>query len=302
MQADKDEKKHATVEQLVDFLAKSVRDTFERTRRGVQGSLLAHLLRNEFPDLDYTALGLTKLGDLVRIAEQRGLVIRNKDVAHLELSPAAPAANANPMSRYRGPVDGDLLFVLPEIWRAVVLVGAQSRSFFNLTTSSITEIPTDSPKLSAAASDPTMVEIERVSQEDQMQWLKEFLISRDKADQAADEERLRRLLKGEIYSLGSALAQDWKSLRSRKVVEHVRRWATTHSVDPAIVLVPPRRAAHRAGPTSVEVPAPVTSAPSQATEAAVRRAVVAIVHDMTLAELETLSLPLRHVLRHFAVK
>ena len=88
-----------SVDELVDFIAYATKTHFERTGRGVDGSVLAYLVKEKFPGLNYVKLGLSKLGDAVRLGEERKLVLRNMNVRHLEVRPAQtssfPATSAS---------------------------------------------------------------------------------------------------------------------------------------------------------------------------------------------------------------
>jgi hypothetical protein len=127
-----------SVDELVEFITRCVRENYEKTGRGLDGSLLAYLVQREYPALDYIKLGLTKLGDAVRIAVGREQLTRNPSVRHLEVLPAqletAPPAASNDTTN-RG-----LLFVRPDLWRALVLWAPNSRAFFNRTTGELSEI------------------------------------------------------------------------------------------------------------------------------------------------------------------
>jgi hypothetical protein len=134
------------------------------------------------------------------------------------------------------------------------------------------------------------VVVDRIDQSVQIEWLREFLQSRGKLEND-DEEYLRSLMRGGMHEFGSSLAQDWKYLRSRKVVDHVKHWAKRNKIAEEQVLVPPSKDAKRK-----RVRDDATAVGS------IRRAVLAAVEEMPLSELENLSIPLRYVFRHFAAK
>lgn len=285
---DTPNKQPASVDELVDFIARTVRDHYERTKRGVAGSVLAYLLRQEYPGLDFVKLGITRLGDAVNLAVARELVQKNLSVTHLEVLPYNPDAEHPPQDPNRS-ARASLKFVKPELWRAAVLAPHGTHAFFHRRTGEIKSIESQED-LAAAKHDPELAEIESISEATQQQWLRTFLQSRGKVI-AEDDDTLSSLLRGDIRQFGSAILQDWKFLRSRNVVEHIRQWARRNTLPETMVLVPPSPYLRKA-----------TSEPQRASDDRVRQALLAALAEMPLEELERLIPFARYLLRHFIPK
>ncbi len=146
-----------SVDELVEFIAQATKAHFERTGRGVDGSVLAYLVKDKYPGLSYVKLGLSKLGDAVRLGEQRKLISRNPDAKHLEVRPAqtTPFPSASAQSSRD-------LFVAPELWRAAVLSRPDSHSFMHRTTGEVAQgAPGD---LERKRADDSFVEIDTISE------------------------------------------------------------------------------------------------------------------------------------------
>jgi hypothetical protein len=291
-------KRPASVEELVVFIAKSAREHYQKTGRGLEGSTLAYMVRLEYPELDYAKLGLHRLGDLVREAVAQKQIVRNQDVRHLEILPAPftllPTSAAPDGPPPKDPNQKAQWSVKPEIWRAVVLWSPNSVAFLNRTNGAITEVSSgDSARLQNVRKNPTFAEIKRVEQNAQIEWLRDFLNER-KLSTDGSRDRLLSILKGEIKDFGLHVAHDWKSLRSRKVVEFVRAWAIENGVGEETALVPLTK--ERKKSSSAD------ESPTIASEGKIRAAIVSAIQEMPLSELENISLPLRYVLRHFVAK
>jgi hypothetical protein len=282
-----------TLDDLVAFIGKRAKEHFERTGRGIEGSPLAYLVRHEFPELDYTKLGLGKLGDAVRVAEGRGLVKRNLAVRHLELSPVqkddGPVPRVTPEPSALG-----MSFVTPELWHPFVILKPLAISFYYPSTREVVQVdPSDGSRLRELRDKDSAVEVEPVEPETQATWLKEFLSVRGHTTAASNEE-LQTLIRGGINSLGSSLAQDWRYLRSRKVVEHVRQWAKRNGIEESLVLVPANPESKRKRIAS--------TVSRDGNGAAMRRAIIAAIEEMPETELEKLAIPLRYVVRYFKAR
>ena len=286
----------ASADELVKFISMSVLDHYQKTGASVDGSLLAFWVRREFPALSYPKLGLTKLGDAVRIATARNLISRNPNVKHLEVSPII--ANVTPPTEAAvAPPTRDAAYVRQDIWRAMVFVSQSAISFFSRSAKNLREIDrTDANTLRSLRADPQYVEVERVESSAQLQWLKEFLDSRGKLDENT-ENSLLDLIRGGLHKMGAAIARDWKAERSRHVVGHVRKWAAAHQIAEADVLTPASRDAKK-----TNSPDQLTDGHITKTEDAIRRALLATLEEMSLSELENIAIPIRHILRHFTVK
>jgi hypothetical protein len=291
-------KKPQSVDELVAFVARSAREHYQKTGKGLEGSTLAYMVRLEYPELDYAELGLHRLGDLVREAVAQKQIVRNKDVRHLEVLPAPfvllPTSATPDGPPEKEPIQKGQWSVKPEIWRAVVLWSPNSVAFLNRTNGTVTEVSSgDSARLQNMRKNPTFAEIERVEQNAQIEWLMDFLNER-KISTDGSHDRLLSILRGEIKTFGLQVAHDWRSLRSRKIVEIVRAWAIENGVDEETALVPLIKERKKSSSA--------TESPTIGSEEKVRAAIVSAIQEMPLSELENVSLPLRYVLRHFVAK
>jgi hypothetical protein len=278
-----------SVDELVEFIAQATKAHFDRTGRGVDGSVLAYLVKDKFPGLNYVRLGLSKLGDAVRLGEQRKLIARNPDAKHLEVRPAQTASF--PATSVSAESSRDL-FVAPDLWRAAVLSRPDSHSFMHRATGEVAQAaPGD---LERKRSDDSLVEVETISEHAQLQWLQEFLKTKAWPEQLDhDEGRLRILLRSRT-SFDPPTARDWKYFRARKAVEHIKQWAAHSGIPEAMVLEAPKS----------KVQSDPARRPSQhaGREDALRAATLAAIAEMSLEELGKLRVPLELVYRHFAPK
>jgi hypothetical protein len=86
------EKQPASADELVEFIASLAKEHHHRTGRGINGTVPAVLIREEYPALDYAKLGLSKLGDAVRLGEAKQRFQRKRTVQHLEVCPVPSVA------------------------------------------------------------------------------------------------------------------------------------------------------------------------------------------------------------------
>lgn len=280
-------KEPSSLDELLQSISDHTRDYHSRTGKPLPGSLLAHLIRQDFPGLNFTRFQLTKLGDAIRIAVDRGLVQRNAAVSHLEVSPveapkttaleAAPKVFARANSVVR-----------PELWRELVVSSAPRAAFFDPQTQKVRH-PQDVAE--EAAFRKAFVLIDRVPIQSQTSWLRDFLLARGVSFQDRTDA-LAEMVLGKIDDLGSAVARDWRVLRTGKIVEIVREWAKKNGISEDAVLVPKVPNRHRRAVNT-----------SQGSELErVRHALCEAIQEMPLAKLEEISLPLKYVLRHFVAK
>ena len=285
----------SSIDELLEFIVATVKSHYGRTGRGLDGSLLSHLVRQQFPELNYAKLGLTRLGDVVRAAMHRGLVARRTDVTHLVLLPIPQATqgitNPNPENHSAH----KLTYVRQDIWRAVVIPEPGVVSFLHRTTGELIRIQiAELTRLKQARADENLLEVPRATHEQQLAWLRDFLAAQQEPLILKDAD-LGELLRSGLKSLGSAISREWIQLRSRRVVEEVRSWAGRNGTNEELVLTPPKR-----------IEKSFRSALPQrghGGEEMVRQRILAAIGEMSDEELEScVRLPLRLVMRHFAPK
>jgi len=271
----------ASTDELIGFIARSAKEHFQRTGRCINGSVLAVLIREEYPNLNYAMLGLSKLGDAVRLGEARLLIRRNTTVKHLEICPVE-AEGATP-PRLTGP---ELLYVRPDIWRAAVLASSDSQRGFNRETGELAPLESEGPP------NPAVVPLAVISEQQQLGWLSEFLTFKGLSANGADGHSLGNLLHGGIRDFGPAIITEWRGFRSRRAVDHIRFWAAKHKIPESVVLTPASREARKER---------VQEQPTTG-DGAAKDAILAALSELPLSELEKIWLPVRSVLRHFAPK
>jgi len=266
--------------ELVEAIARLVRDQYEQTGRPIDGSFLAYLLKQEYPALDYVKLGISKLSDAIRIGVERELVQRNTSVRHLEVTPyrneiPSPAVVGG-AAKSREPV-----YVRPDLWKAFVLATPGQKNFVHKTSGELSHAPSGGTDLA---------EVDPISESTQLKWLRDYLSSTNAAP-VDNEESLAKLLRGGMRDLGREVELGWKIFRSRKVIEHVKCWAVRNGVSDAMVLT--TRDAHPKARTEEKVA-------KNPTDDRFRRAVLAAIEDMTPEELDDLRLSVRSIRRHFS--
>lgn len=276
-----------SVDELVEFIAQATKTHFERTGRGIDGSVLAYLLKEKFPGLSYVKLGLSKLGDAVRLGEERKLISRNPNVRHLEVRPAI-TASFPAMSAFAEP--SRELFVKPELWRAAVFSRSASPSFVNRETGEVAQAA--ATEVAGKRSDDSLAEVETISESTQLLWLEEFL--RSKAWPSCDQAHLRELLVNR-NAFDPPTARDWKYFRARKAIEHIKQWAARAGIPEAKVLAPPK------SKDQVNTVRPSRQHAGREDDA-LRSATLAAIAEMSLEDLGKLAVPLELIYRHFAPK
>lgn len=287
-----------SLDDLIAFVSDEVTRQYERTHRRVNGVHLAERIRDRFPDLSYSALGVERLSDVVRVAEERKLLVRHRDVQHLEVSPANAPPSAPPQRRARGPTD--MNHIPREIWEALVYLHPGQAYFLNRETSAVLAI--SEAESGTYATNPQYLQLPTIPADVQKSWMRDFIAERPEASEAAgaieSEVWFLEFFK-QLRAVEAELATDWGKFRGRRVVEYVRKWAAENNLPLTKVL--------SSRPTAFSSPAPV-SAPEASRSSGgqhgpedetMRAAVLAILSEMSLDELLTLSLPLRRVVRHF---
>jgi hypothetical protein len=279
----------ADVDELVQFIASAVLDHHKKSGRPMDGSQLAYLIRTEFPSLEYGKLGLTRLGDAVRLAETSNLVRRNRDAKHLELSPAN--SNNQVLARQRPPPT-DRKYIRSDVWKAF-LHHQTSPIFFNKSTSQVVEL--DNGTMNRELPEPAgnLVEISPIPDEVKIGWARSFLQTTLGSDAVKDDEA-KSLASGKHKTFDSATKRSWKLSLAGHVVNYIEKWAKTHTVPTDDILTPmkSRKELNESEPTSTQ--------PNEIV--ALRRALIEAINEMPMEHLENLVLPVRYIRRHFSPK
>lgn len=269
----------SNIDELVNFVVEAVREQFDSTGRRLDGSFLAHLVRNRYPEIDYAQLGLTKLGDAVRIAENSGRIVRHTDVRHLEVSPAARQGGAEPAQERKQ--EPERVYVRPDVWRAFVFPSAGTVYVDRASGEIVRQAhgPSSSAPYNAVAVDP-------VTDQHQLEWASQFLNSRPELSGHTERDRLA-LVHGGATQFGSSVSRAWKTFRSAQVIAHIRRWAEANSVSTEEIIVQADKSARRPVRTAYNIG-----------RSDLRRTLIEYIEKMPTADLEELALSLtQHVLQ-----
>lgn len=277
----------STVQELSQFIADAVRAHFEQTGRRMTGAALADIVRRKYPELDYGRLGLTRLADAVQQAESQGLLVRHRDVKHLEVSPNADTPAAAPAT-----VTG-FVRLRAEVWRAFVFVTDPSAHFYDRETGTLISIaPTDTDRITQLSASDRHVRIASILAADQKEWMREFIATRP-ALQGLDAPidvhgwwTVFSVWLRDHSDRDPAAARAWSIYRAGKVAEQVTAWAKENNIPSSALFQNPR--ADNGRPTS-----------SDSDDIANRRAILAAIAEMSYDDLIELRLPLKYVVRHF---
>ena len=248
----------------------------------MDGSLLAYMIRSEYPDLDYTKLGLARLGDAVRIAENLELVERHHDVKHLELSPA----NKNNDTDSRSMSVDERRYVRNDIWRAFVY-RRSSQFFIERASCALTEIPENDAKTTETlARSNCHIALARISDDSQIAWAKQYVTSA-KSTECSDDDA-KSLVFRKTTGFSSSFVRSWKFYLSSKVVDHIKVWAAKNDFSTDGILI------------SIKRKSVLQQSRVKPNEKLLRDAVIAAVKEMPLSELDEISIPIKYIRRHLS--
>jgi hypothetical protein len=286
-----------SLDALLQFIASLVVAHFKATGRPSNGAAIADAIRAKFPEFHFNQVGHQRLSDVVRIAEQRGLVLRQRDVKHLELSPGrnsdlSPAVEVT--AHYTVPSS----HIRSDIWRAFVFTTRRHPTYLDLNTGQVIPIPTDDETKSAELeADDRFKRIDAIPATTQQQWMEEFIQHRDNIDSSqapihVDDWWVK--FPAWISGIDVALEKEWNRFRTGKVVDSVRAWGSANHV-PSNVLF----AAQQRWPRPASNEREKSDRGAKASSEVLRRAIFASLNEMSLDELEEVAIPIRYVLRHF---
>lgn len=280
-----------TIDELVQFIGTHVAEHHAKTGRRTDGAALAFAIRAKFPGLDYHDLGVSRLADVVLLAERKGQVIRHRDVRHLEVSPSSAREMSTQLEDHTTYAQARPR-VRSDIWRAFVFVSPDEQHILERATGRLISGSAIGETMPTDFDDHRYVRITRISPDLQKEWMRQFVQSRDSLniDEAPiDVENWWRQFPDWVRKISPDLEQEWRRFRTKQVSTFLRRWAESNEVPSASLFV-----------TTQPRHAPETSiAATPEDEQAIRRAVIAAISEMPLTELEDLQIPVRYMLRHF---
>ncbi|MEO8494959.1 MAG: hypothetical protein ABI614_07805 [Planctomycetota bacterium] len=267
-------------DQLLTFIAQTVIENYQQHRAPTNGAQLAELVRAKFPGNPVADAGFEKLGDAVREASERGLVVRNSMVKHLEVFPPdVPFHSVKPGATHHSQ------YVRPDAWRAFAMQFENQFVYYNKRTREF-EVR------SQATNDNELQEVSTPKIDDFRSWIENLANDEGVSvpDSILQSDHCLREFSFWVGKQNGSTAAEWKRFRAAKVVQLITAWGKQSGVDTSDFFTPAVSQAKRE---------PVRKEFSHSIDEEVRSAVIGCIQDMSLAEIESLSIPLRHVLTHF---
>ena len=287
------------MDELIEFITAEVVRRWQQSAQGVIGPILADAIRARYPGLSYSALGVERLADVIRITEERGHLIRNRGVKHLEVFPKGvdplTSVSCSPLQR----ASRTERLVPPQIWQALLFFHPGEARFFDRANGNVVRVI--EALAEPYAGNPRYVPLQTIPADIQKAWMREFVAIHSGAVVVADaieSDLWYTAFWNRLRAADTDLALAWTSARARHVIEYVKQWAGQHGVTVNEVFSPRPLAAR--GPATGDVAEVCRPTVQQGREdESLRAAVLGTLSDMSLDELLTLSLPLRHLVRHF---
>lgn len=267
-------------EELINFIGQTVRENFEKHQTPTTGAKLAERVRARFPATIFADAGFEKLGDAVREASKRGLVVRNHAVEHLEVFPPdVPFQCVKPPANYRSQ------YIRSDAWRAFAMQVESQFVYYN-------RLKREFEIRRQATADNNLLEVSPPTSDDFRQWTVEFAKVSNVSVPVSILQSIHCLRDFSVWvgKQNDANAADWKKFRAAKVVQKLTQWGKQSGIDTTDFLTPVASQAKR------ELAA---KDPAESIDNGIKSAVIACIQDMSLAEIESLSIPLRHILTHF---
>ena len=276
-----------TLDALLEFIKEFTVEQYIKYTRSTSGAALAVAIRRHFPGFDYQQVGLDRLANAVSIAEERGFVVRDRNVVHLEITPG-PSSGIDAITSHVARFQ----FLRPEIWRALIFVTSNERHFMDRKTGLVQSVSVnDETTIGTHNADPSLVELQHIPTDTQQSWVREFVqgqqdLSLDEAP--IDDPQWWVRVPEWLRSKGPEFEKQWRRERSQRVIAVAREWASENKV-PEKFLFAPRK------------PKPAEDLRDQDSEDT-RKALLAALSEMSLHELEGISIPIHYVIRHFRAR
>ncbi|HEY7424700.1 MAG TPA: UPF0158 family protein [Gemmataceae bacterium] len=271
-----------TIDELVTFITSVVIERFSSTGQPTDGAVLAERIRHRFPDFSYGQLGLLKLSDAVDYAERKGLLIRNRSVKHLEIRPR----DGERHTPTEAGVALRIPHIRPDIWRAFVFIAPGQTNYFDQHTGTVIE-------RQASGQEPDQAQhvlIPTIHLAEQQQWMEEFLQRRphlDSSEAPVQDPYCFAKFPVWLREHGTGLEREWKQFRVQRVIERIRTWAEKNGIDPSGFFSAPL--------SSQQLDRVITTSVSY--ERAIRAAVIAAARNLSIEQLQEISIPIRYVLQ-----
>ncbi len=287
MQADPRPK---NADELVEFIARFVRDNHAQTGRNTDGAFLALNIFQRFPDFKFEEVGLTRLSEAISIAELKGVVVRNRSVQHLEVMPPFPSELGGAKN-----VSNRLPQVLPSIWKAFVFTSQWRTTYLNRTTGRLEFRKGNSDEgREDLDGREDWIKIESISPDAQKKWMHQFVSDcpgLSIEDAPTNDNRWWEAFSAWLRKHDVRTEFEWRRYRTQKVFDYLNGWAKQNKVQLRFLFAPPRIAA-KGGDSRL----------NKAEQEAVRQAIIAAISEMPLEELERIAIPFLYVNRRFTVR
>jgi hypothetical protein len=273
----------ASVDDLLAFIVSAVEDHYKSSRQPTNGADLAEKIRHAFPTFRYEQLGLLKLSDAIAHGEKKGLLIRNRQVKHLEVLPVGTEESAKSVAAQLGHVGTP--HIRPDIWRAFVFVSSSERYCFDKETGNVVNEAT----VGEAFDDRRFVKIPSLSLKEQQQWMIDFVEAKTDLDHRhapIQDQYCFTKFPSWLREHQSGLDRAWKQFRVQRVADKVRQWAIANSIDPTIFFSAPLSVRPR-----------FYDEQSSRYEEVLRLAITSAVRDLPMRDLLEISIPIRYVLK-----
>lgn len=267
------------------LLASTVAE-FEAAARPAYGApLKVALQRRSNGWFDETKLGFSRFKGFLEAARNAGIVdfeptpggdlrvfTRQPDIGTTK-APAPPARRIS--------------FIRRDMWRAFFVWAPPLQRWYDLDEQRAVMVRGEAGLLNHLAGRPRdrVIQIEPVSMETQMSWMREFAEtageSREVLHQALTADRPFATFTHSVNQAG--LTHEWREARQQRVVDVMRSWMTEHGVEIPLFTEP----------RSDERPVKLASRHS---DGDVRQALHAAIDRMPLSEMLRLSIPLEYLL------
>jgi len=271
-------------EDLIEFIGTTVASRFESSQSPTNGALLAELIRKEFKEFSGNPIvdaGYERLSDAVRDAESRKLVTRNRLVKHLEVYPAGAAEPSQlPSSHAQG------TYIRNDAWQVFAMPVKPNKAIYDPATVQMIIGDGEAGKRVGA------IVITTPTDNTFREWIKQFAeeVSITVPPEMLDSTLFLKEFSRLIVETNSTNLARWKKFRAQKVGEAIKEWGEQSGIDTAPFfrpVIPNYRKPLQQSVASCEVGDDL------------RGALIACVRDMSTAELDTLSIPIRLVRTHF---
>jgi len=279
-----------TLNGIVQFIGQEVARHLSETGQPMDGATLANRIRQTYPTFSYAQVGIERLGEAVKEAEQQGLVCRDRHVKHMALLPGPSLPGDGTPASSRGGFQASR-YVRPDIWRAVVLLPGTHDTFYDRDTGRLVG-PQESHGNQDAVS-RRFVKLEPIPSKVQQGWVKEhFGDTGGPPDSVLADKRWWAGFASWLKEQDRDVLIKWNRFRAQRVSGYLTDWAQRHDVPPGALF---ERSASR-----------VVRAASQEERrergALAREAVVQAIGEMTPDELGELRIPLKYLLKHLRAK